>query len=156
MPSTRCLVRVHFKDPKADYIFIKQIQPDEGYLACHRKKRWELGIVRESYSTAPLQVLELFSQVQHPNVASINEIYFFGERLYVVGEYLDVSLLDLGFQLLPPEEWEIATVTRCVLEAMSYLLETFPAQEIQIDSVRLSVMGQIKLGTTTLSQASLC
>ncbi|CZR65310.1 uncharacterized protein PAC_15210 [Phialocephala subalpina] len=145
MSSTRRLVRIQFKDPKADYIFIKQIQPDEGYLACHRRKRWELVVVRESYSTAPLLVLELFSRVQHPHVASINEIYFFEERLHVVGEYLDVSLLDLGFQLLPPEEWEIATVTKYVLKALSYLLETFPAEEIQIDSVRLSVMGQIKL-----------
>jgi serine/threonine protein kinase len=58
----------------------------------------------------PLQMLELLAQVQHPNIADILDVYFYDGQLCIVSEYLDVSLLDLEFNRLAPEEWEIATI----------------------------------------------
>ncbi|OBT39263.1 hypothetical protein VE00_10171 [Pseudogymnoascus sp. WSF 3629] len=101
--------------------------------------------MRESFSPKPLQMLEEISRVQNPNIANILNVYFHEERLIIVSEYLDVSLLDLQFNRLPPEEWEIATIVSEIINAMAYLLKMFPGFEIHIDSVRLSLQGDVKL-----------
>ena len=106
----RRLLRIEFKDPKDDYIFVQELRSNQGTLACHRKNRHRLAVIRESFSPTPLQMLELLTQVQHPNIADILDVYFCNDKLCIVGEYLDVSLLDLGFDRLAPEEWEIATI----------------------------------------------
>ena len=55
-------------------------------------------------------MIEDMAQVEHPNIAEILDVYFHEGRLCVVSEHLAVSLLDLGFKKLPPEEWEVATI----------------------------------------------
>ncbi|KAH8674848.1 hypothetical protein BGZ60DRAFT_372764, partial [Tricladium varicosporioides] len=84
--------------------------------------------------------------VQHPNIADILDVYFYDGKLCIVSEYLEVSLLDLEFKRLAPEEWEIATIIAEVIKAMTYLLDTLPVCELYIDSVRLSLQGSVKLG----------
>ena len=37
-------------------------------------------------------------------------MYFHDGKLSIVSEHLDVSMLDLQFKRLAPEEWEIATI----------------------------------------------
>lgn len=69
----------------------------------------------------------------------------------LVGEFLDVSLVDLDFKRLAPEEWEVATIIAEVTKAMTYLLQTLPTCELHIDSVRLSLQGDVKLGMPLLS-----
>lgn len=76
-------------------------------------------------------------------------------------------MLDLEFEKLAPEEWEIATIigevnfhliifnlhdTKIlqIIKAMTYLLNIVPACELHIDSVRLSIYGNIKLGKDNL------
>ena len=85
------------------------MRSDQGTLVCHRKNRL-LAVIRESFSPRPLQMLEVLSQVQHPNVADILDVYCYDAKLCIVGEYLDVSLLDLELNRLAMEEWEIATI----------------------------------------------
>ena len=101
---------VEFKSPKDDYSFVEELRSSQGFLACHRKNGLCLTVIRESFYPTPLPMLELLAQVQHPNVADILNMYFHDERLHIVGEYLDVSLLDLQFNRLAPEEFEIATI----------------------------------------------
>jgi hypothetical protein len=55
-------------------------------------------------------MLEELAQVQHPNIADIFDVYFHDSKLCIIGEHLDVSLFDLEFKRLVPEEWEIATI----------------------------------------------
>lgn len=55
-------------------------------------------------------MLEVLAQVQHPNIADILDVYFHDGKLCIIGEHLDVSLFDLEFKRLVPEEWEIATI----------------------------------------------
>ena len=103
-------MRIHFKSPKDDYIFVHELQSGQGTLVYHRENRLRLALIRESFSKTPLPMLELLAQVQHPNIADILDVYFHDGKLYIIGEHLDVSLLDLGFNKLAPEEWEIATI----------------------------------------------
>jgi len=77
---------------------------------CHRKNRLHLAVIRESFSPTPLRMLEVLAHVQHPNVADILDVYFHDGKLSIVSEHLDVSMLDLQFKRLAPEEWEIATI----------------------------------------------
>ena len=48
--------------------------------------------------------------VQPPNIADVPDVYFHGGRLSIVGEHLDLSLLDLEFDRFVAEEWEVATI----------------------------------------------
>jgi hypothetical protein len=106
----RRLLRIEFKNPKEDYIFFYEIRPNQGMLVCHRKNRLHLAVIRESFSPTPLRMLEVLVHVQHPNVADILDVYFHDSKLHIVSEHLDVSMLDLQFKRLAPEEWEIATI----------------------------------------------
>ncbi|KAH8797475.1 hypothetical protein F5882DRAFT_255235, partial [Hyaloscypha sp. PMI_1271] len=142
----RHLLRIEFKDPKEDYTFIHEIHSNQGMLVCHRKSRFHLAVIRESFSPTPLQMLEVLAQIQHPNIADILGVYYHDNKLWVVSEYVDVSMLDLEFKRLAPEEWEIATIIGEVIKAMTYLLNTVPACGLHIDSVRLSLKGDVKLG----------
>ncbi|KAG9240849.1 hypothetical protein BJ878DRAFT_263822 [Calycina marina] len=71
---------------------------------------------------------------QHPNIADILDVYFQDGNLCIVGEHLELSLFDLGFKRLVPEEWEVATIIAEVIKAMTYLLDTLPTCENHIDS----------------------
>jgi hypothetical protein len=108
--KVRRLLRIDFKSPKDDYTFVQELRSNQGTLVCHRKNRLHLAVIRESFSPTPLPMLELLAQVQHPNIADILDVYFHDGKLCIVGEHLDVSLLDLEFNRLAPEEWEIATI----------------------------------------------
>lgn len=122
-PKVKRLLEVNFKNVKCDYIFIRDMPSNQGVLVCHRKRRYQLAVVRQSYATVPLRMLEAFSTVQHPNVADIVGAYFHAGELRIVGEYLLVSLLDLGFDDQAPEEWEIATVVKQVRPCSSSRLQ---------------------------------
>ncbi|KFZ16723.1 hypothetical protein V501_02088 [Pseudogymnoascus sp. VKM F-4519 (FW-2642)] len=140
------LLRIEFKSPEEDYLFFRKLQSDQGNLVCHKKAIFRLSVIRESFAPRPLHLLEELSLIQHPNIAEILDIYFYKGRLSIVTEHLDVCLLDLDFSMLPPEEWEIATIIAEIIKAMTYFLSTLPASEISIESVRLSLQGDVKLG----------
>ena len=94
-------------------MFVHAMQSQRGTLVCRQRDHdspLQLAVVRQSYASVALPVLAEFSAVQHPNIAEIIDVYFFESQLLIATEYLDVSLLDLGFGILPAEEWEIATI----------------------------------------------
>jgi len=68
-------------------------------------------------------MLEELAQVQYPNIADIFDVYFHDGKLCIIGEHLDVSLFDLKFKRLVPEEWEIATIIVEVTLLRSRVLE---------------------------------
>ena len=106
----RRLLRIDFKNPKEDYTIVQELRSNQGTLVCHQKNHLHLAVIRESFSPMPLQMLELLAQLRHPNIADILDVYFYNGQLCIISEYLDVSLLDLEFKRLAPEEWEIATI----------------------------------------------
>ncbi|KAH9206345.1 hypothetical protein DL95DRAFT_269439, partial [Leptodontidium sp. 2 PMI_412] len=140
------LLRIDFRNPRDDYTFVQELRSNQGTLVCHRKNRLHIAIIRESFSPAPLNMLDDMAQVEHPNIADILDVYFHEGRLCVVSEHLAVSLLDLEFKRLAPEEWEIATIIAEIIKGMNYLLDTLPSSELHIDSVRVSLQGDVKLG----------
>ncbi|KAH8587327.1 hypothetical protein B0O99DRAFT_527010 [Bisporella sp. PMI_857] len=144
--KVRKLLRVEFKDPKDDYRFVQELKSGQGVLSCHQRNPLHLAVIRQSFSQAPLHMLEVIAKLQHPNIANTVNAYFYDNKLSIVGEYVDISLLELAFNTLSPEEWEIATIIAEVCKAMVYLLDVLPVCEIHIDSVRVSLQGHVKLG----------
>ena len=57
-----------------------------------------------------LEMLEKLSRIRHPNVAMIHELYFYEKTMFVVSEYLELSIGELDVQCYPFEEWEMATI----------------------------------------------
>jgi hypothetical protein len=144
-----------------DYTHIQELRSNQGTLMCHRRNHLYLAVICKSFSLKPLQMLEFFAQMQHPNIADILDMYFHNGQLWIVSEYLDISLLELEFNRMAPEEWEIATIVAEVarswfmkskyteimqaIKAITYPLDAVPTCELHIDSVRLTLQGDIKL-----------
>lgn len=108
--KARRLLRVDLKNPEDDYVPLKKLQSNQGTLVCKLNNYLHLAIVRESFSSKPLQMLEEVAKVRHSNIADIMGVYFYEGKLSVVAEHLEVSLFDLEFDTFAPEEWEIATI----------------------------------------------
>ncbi|KAH6701332.1 hypothetical protein BKA61DRAFT_453638, partial [Leptodontidium sp. MPI-SDFR-AT-0119] len=53
--------------------------------------------------------------IKHPNIAAIEEIYYYNDRIFLVIKHLDVSFAQLEFQKYELEEREIATILTEVL-----------------------------------------
>jgi hypothetical protein len=104
------LLRVDLRSPTDDYRPLWELGSDHGTIACHRKNRACLTVIRKSFSPTPLQMLEAVAKIKHPNVADIFDVYFYNDQLFIVAEYLDASLLDLQFTRMAAAEWEVATV----------------------------------------------
>jgi hypothetical protein len=107
---TRRLMRILFESPMEDYLFVRENAPNQDTVICCKKAMLRLAMLRVSHSLSPLRMLEIVSTLCHPNVADVLDAYYHEERLYIVSEYLEVSLLDVDFNLYPLEEWEIATI----------------------------------------------
>lgn len=107
--KTRRLMRILFKDPLKDYVFVREYL-HQGTLVRCRGSCTHLTLIREFVSEMPLRTLELLSKIHHPNIAKTYDAYRYDNKSYMVLEYLDISLLELGFKTCPLEEWEIATI----------------------------------------------
>jgi len=116
-PKARRLLKIDFKNPNTDYTFIRELKSNQGTLVCHQGSHLHLAVIRESFTPNPLPMLAKLAQVQHPNIAEILALYYHNSKLYIVSEYLDVSLLDLELNIITPEEWEIATIVAEVISS---------------------------------------
>jgi hypothetical protein len=103
------LIRLWLKSPWEDY---QAIKTSNGLTVAGRKRSYfKMATVRSFASLGALETLERFSDVRHPNIAPVHDLYYFSNRLYIVGEYLELSLTKMDFQSFQLEEWEIATIT---------------------------------------------
>jgi len=117
-PIARRLLRIRFTNPRDDYIFIQDLEDEQGILALNRDGLVQLVVVRQSYSSHPLTMLQMISEMKHPNIADVLDVYFDKERqLLIATEFLDVSLLELQQGAPRLEEWELATI---ISEVISY------------------------------------
>ena len=109
--TTRRLLRVWLRSPWKDYYFIRRVYaPDQGILGHHKSSYFNLAIIRDFPTSGTYQTLHALNDIQHPNIASIYDVYCYNNRLSIAAEHLDVSLTELDFQSFALEEWEIATI----------------------------------------------
>ncbi|PVH67473.1 hypothetical protein DL98DRAFT_367659, partial [Cadophora sp. DSE1049] len=102
------VLRVLLKNPWDDYSYIRHVGPTT--LTLRKASSFQLANIRE---VSPFEVLgdpPILPQIQHPNIATIEDIYCYDDKIFVVTEHLDVSFAQLEFQKYDLEEREIATI----------------------------------------------
>lgn len=105
------LLRVWFGNPWDDYDHIRLVQKSgQGGLVSLKALYFNLAIIRELPSSNALEHLQVLSGIQHPNITTTYNMYCCNNRIFVVTEYLEISLAQLDFQTYHLEEWEVATI----------------------------------------------
>ena len=99
------------RDPTSDYFPYFTDQPERStWIGQHRDNvARQLVVIKELTITKIFDIRRLTSVV-HPNVAKPISFYHIGEQLYVVHQYLSLSIFDL----LPLSSSEIASVMKQV------------------------------------------
>lgn len=106
--KVRRVLRVLLKNPWDDYSYIRHI--GQTTVTLRKASSFQLADIRE---VSPFEVLggpPVLPQIKHPNIATIEEIYCYDDRIFLVMEHLDVSFTQLEFQKYDLKEREIATI----------------------------------------------
>jgi hypothetical protein len=107
----KSLLRVWLISPWEDYTSAEQLSSSGGStLACRKGAYFSKATIRVFPYPRNVQVLRLLSDIRHPNLAKIYNLYCYEGKLFVATEYLELSLSDLDFHNFEVDEWEIATI----------------------------------------------
>jgi len=105
------LLRIWLTSPWEHYTSARTLSPAGGSCLAYRNGAYfSKAAIRVFPYPKDVQALQRLSDIRHPNVASIYDLYCHEEVLYAATEYLELSLADLDFQTYDLEEWEIATI----------------------------------------------
>jgi serine/threonine protein kinase len=97
--------------PWEHYTSVEQLSSSGGSTLVYRNGAYfSKATMRVFPYPRNIQSLQLLSDIRHPNIAKIYDVYCHEGRLFVATEYLELSLPDLDFHLFEMEEWEIATI----------------------------------------------
>lgn len=125
--TPRHLLRIWLRPPWDDYVGggLPEDQTDfcstaEPVLACRRGTYFRKASIRTFRSSGGVKLLQVLSNIQHPNIATLYDIYLHQDMIFFASEHLSLSLSDIDFRTFPCEEWEIATV---VCEVWALLVE---------------------------------
>ncbi|KAH9203034.1 hypothetical protein DL95DRAFT_322203 [Leptodontidium sp. 2 PMI_412] len=143
--KVRSVLRVLLKNPWDDYSYIRHL--GRTTLTLRKASSFHLADIRE---VSPFEVLgdpPILPQIKHPNIATIEEIYCYDDRIFLVVEHLDVSFAHLDFQKYDLEEREIATILFEVLKGVAYVSSLrLSCRVLSQENIWLSLDGDIKLG----------
>ena len=106
--KVRRMLNVFLKNPWDDYSYVRHL--GQTALTIRKSSSFQLADIRE---VSPFEVLgdpPILPQIKHPNIATINKIYCYNGKIFLVAEYLEVSFTQLQFQKYDLEEREIATI----------------------------------------------
>lgn len=113
------LLRLWFKSPWEDY---QEIKNSSGLAVVLRKGSYfQMNTMSSITRRGGFGDIKFFSDMSHPNVAPIHDLYYFENTLHLVGEYLELSLNELNFRTVQLEEWEVATIMVNILDGTLYL-----------------------------------
>jgi hypothetical protein len=107
--TPRKLLRLWLRSPWEDYTLVRAVST-ESSLVYRQGAYFQTATVRTFSTSRGVEVLQALSGIQHPNIAKVYDVYCYDNKLFIVSEYLPLSLVDLDFHSFPFEEWEIATM----------------------------------------------
>jgi hypothetical protein len=89
-------------------------------VARRKASYFKLANIRQCHSSDVLdEQPRLLSSIQHPNIATVYDLYCDDDKIFLVTEHLHISISQLDFQKYELEEWEMATIMAEV-QATSY------------------------------------
>jgi hypothetical protein len=106
--TVKRILRILLRDPWDDFDYVMSL--DQGALAIRKGSFFKLVSIQPFQGAAILQQTRMLAGLQHPNVASIYDVYSHGEEQFLIMEHLSVRISHLKFQEHELEEWEIATI----------------------------------------------
>jgi hypothetical protein len=106
------LLRVWLKSPWNDYSSIRTLSSSgESQLAYRKGGYFQKATIKVfSCSGGSVRILQQLSHIQHPNLATIYDVYCYEDKICTAIEYLELSLAELDFEYFELEEWEVATI----------------------------------------------
>ncbi|PVH70867.1 hypothetical protein DL98DRAFT_436210, partial [Cadophora sp. DSE1049] len=143
--KVRSVLKVLLKNPWDNYSYIRHL--GQTTLTLRKASSFHLADIRE---VPPFEVLKdplILPQIKHPNIATIEEIYCYNNRIFLVIEHLNVSFAQLDFQKYDLEEREIATILFEVLKGVAYISSLrLSCRNFSQENIWLSFDKNIKLG----------
>jgi serine/threonine protein kinase len=121
--SFRRILRTLLRSPWDDYDYVRQL--DQVILAKRKAVYFRVVEIRQFYCDDVLQQAQVLSQIQHPNVVSLYDIYCHDGQFFLIAEHLDVSMSQLDIRKHQLEEWEIATIISEVRTPLTKPLITY-------------------------------
>jgi hypothetical protein len=112
------MLRILLGDPWDDYDYICYLGQD--MIARRKASYFKLVNIRQCHSPDVLEKSRLLSSIQHPNIATVYDLYCDDDKIFLVTEHLHISISQLEFQKYELEEWEIATIIAEVQATSSY------------------------------------
>lgn len=108
-PNTiKTLIRILLRNPRDDYYYAGHI--DRGILAVQKSSFFKTVGIQKFNCDDLIQQAQILSRIQHPNVASIYDVYCHNGENFLVMDYLGLRISHLETQEHELEEWEIATI----------------------------------------------
>jgi hypothetical protein len=142
-------------------MLIQELRSNQGTLVCHRKNCLLFAVIRELFSPTPMQILE----AAYTDPASkycrylgcirstkpVVRSWQVSRRVSARSRVQEANLRRVGSSnhsyTGSPCNSLLSHMLKAmqVIKAMAYVLDTLPAYDIHIDSVRLSLQGDVKL-----------
>jgi len=117
--TVRRILRIFLRDPWDDYDYVRYLRKD--IVARRKVSYFKLVNIRQYHSSDVLdEQPHLLSSIQHPNIATVYDLYCDDDKIFLVTEHLHISISQLEFQKYELEEWEIATIIAEVQATSSY------------------------------------
>jgi serine/threonine protein kinase len=103
------ILRIFLGDPWDDYNVVRYLRQD--MIARRKASYFKLVNIRPCQTSDILdEQPRILSSIQHPNIATVYDIYCDDDKVFLITEHLHLSILQLDFQKYELEEWEIATI----------------------------------------------
>jgi hypothetical protein len=116
--KVRTVLKVLLKNPWDDYSYIRHL--GQTTLTLRKASSFQLADIREVSHFKVLGDPPILPQIKHPNIAAIEEIYCYNNRIFLVTEHLNVSFAQLELQKYDLKEREIATILTEVLDISTH------------------------------------
>jgi len=103
------ILRIFLGDPWDDYDYVRYLGQD--MVARRKASYFKLVNIRKCHSSDVLdEQPRLLSSIQHPNIATVYDLYCNDDKIFIVTEHLHISISELDFRKYELEEWEVATI----------------------------------------------
>lgn len=114
------MIRIWLKSPWEEYDPVQKL--NNCVLAKHKTRYFRIVNIKQLVDCQDVlgRSRVLFS-VQHPNIASIYDIYSYESRAFLVTEHLHICISEVELQNHDMREWEIATIFSEVGLARGYV-----------------------------------
>lgn len=79
-------------------------------VACQKSLAFDMVAVRELQSTTASDILDIIKNLQHENIVAVFELFEVEQSLFVVSEYLPITLHQIVKCLRYPNELQLAAI----------------------------------------------